>query len=427
MNVTGGNGPVVDVTGNNTTVGSVVARDVNGTIVKVDGSGNNVAGLNVTGGNGTVVDIIKGNGNVVDNINVTNYTGEIVNDNGTGTKEYNISPGSPDTVFDLSKANNTLAVFSINLPVDASGNFTVNINGKTYSAVIVNGSASISVSNLVGSDIPVIVSYSGDNKYSSLSKNTKISIIPIIVDNKNIVDFYLKTTKYTVCLLVDGMAVSGAGVKFTLNGKTYYGSTDAKGYAYITAKLAPGTYKVTAEYGGVKVTNKITIKHIVSAKKTTKVKKSAKRTIIKITVKGHKVKQSSNVKFTYKGKNKVMVKFGKDMKKQTVAVKFKGKTYKVKVNGKGKGTLKLTKKVAKKLRKGKKYSLKVTFKGSKLYKKVKVTVKFNGKKYKVKTNKAGVAKFKVTKKMVKKFKKGKKVKYTITYKKDTLKRFVKIK
>ena len=114
------------------------------------------------------------------------------------------------------------------------------------------------------------------------------------------------------------------------------------------------------------------------------------------------------------------------MKKQTVLVKFKGKTYNVKVNKKGVGKLKLTKKVAKKLKKGKKYKAKVTYLGSKLYKKVKVTVKFNGKKYKVKTNKKGVAKFKVTKKMVKKFKKGKKVKYTISYKQDTLKRFVKI-
>ena len=111
------------------------------------------------------------------------------------------------------------------------------------------------------------------------------------------------------------------------------------------------------------------------------------------------------------------------MKKQTVTVKFKGKTYKVKVDAKGNGILKLNKK----LKKGKKYTAKVTYTGPKLYKNVKVTVKFNGKKYKVKTNKQGVAKFKVTKKMVKKFKKGKKVKYTITYKADKLNRYVKIK
>ena len=155
--------------------------------------------------------------------------------------------------------------------------------------------------------------------------------------------------------------------------------------------------------------------------------KSKKETFIKIAVKGHKVKQTVNVKFTYKGNKKVKVSFGKDMKKQTVTVKFKGKKYNVKVNAKGKGTLTLTKKVANKLKKGKKYTTKVTYKGPKLYKKAKLTVKFNGKKYNVKTNANGIAKFKVTKNMVKKLNKGKNLGYTIAYKQASLKRFVKIK
>ena len=226
---------------------------------------------------------------------------------------------------------------------------------------------------------------------------------------------------------INGNVISGATVTFKVNGKPYTAISDSNGYATVKLNLAPGTYTVTASYDGNTVSNKVVVKHIVSAKKTTNVKKSAKKTYVKITVKGHKVKQTANVKFTYKGKNKVKVSFGKDMKKQTVTVKFKGKTYKVKVNAKGVGTIKLVKKTAKKLKKGKKYTTKVTYTGSKVYKKVKVTVKFNGKNYKVKTNKQGVAKFKVTKKMVKKFKKGKKVKYTITYKADKLTKYVKIK
>ena len=94
----------------------------------------------------------------------------------------------------------------------------------------------------------------------------------------------------------------------------------------------------------------------------------------------------------------------------------------MKVDGKGNGILKLNNK----LKKGKEYTTKVTYTGPKIYRNVKLTVKFNGKKYTVKTDKQGLAKFKVTKKMVKKFKKGK-VKYTITYKADKLNRYVKIK
>ena len=135
-----------------------------------------------------------------------------------------------------------------------------------------------------------------------------------------------------------------------LAGKTYTLTTDSKGYAYFKLTLKPGTYKAIASAGKASVTNTIKVKHIVSAKKVSKVKKSAARTVIKITVKGHKVNQNTKVKFKYTGKIKVKVKFTKMMKNQKVKVKFKGKTYSVKVNKKGVGYLKLTKKVAKKLK-----------------------------------------------------------------------------
>jgi len=138
------------------------------------------------------------------------------------------------------------------------------------------------------------------------------------------------------------------------------------------------------------------------------------------------VKQTKKVKFTYKGKKTIKIKFGKEMKKQTVSVLFKGKTYSVKVNKKGVGKLKLSKKDAKKLTSGRKYKAKVTYQGKKLYKKVKVNVKFNGKVYKVKTNSKAVGKFKVKKKMVKKLKKGK-YSYTISYLEDSLVRYIKLK
>ena len=84
-----------------------------------------------------------------------------------------------------------------------------------------------------------------------------------------------------------------------------------------------------------------------------------------------------------------------------------------------------TKKISK-VKKSRTTKIKITLKGKKVYKKKTLTIKFKGKKYKVKTNSKGVAKFKVTKKMLKKFKKGKKVKYTISYKSDKLTRYVKV-
>lgn len=63
----------------------------------------------------------------------------------------------------------------------------------------------------------------------------------------------------------------------------------------------------------------------------------------------------------------------------------------------------------------------------KYLKKKTVTFRFNGKKYKAKTNKKGVAKYTIKSKVLKKLKVGKKVKYQVTYKKDTVKRTVKVK
>ena len=316
---------------------------------------------------------------------------------------------------------------TVTVPSDVTGNVRVIINNVTYPVTVSKGTGTVNVPSVPSGAVTLVIS--NDAKYGNVSYNATPTVIAVSLDsNRNVNVFYLEPASYSVRVIDSNKKpVAGVGVKFTVAGKVYSVLTDANGVATIKPSLAPGKYTVTAGYFDKSVSNTFTVKQIISAKKTTNVKKSKKQTVIPITVKGHKVKQSVNVKFAYKGKTKVSVNFGKDMKKQTVTVKFKGKTYKVKVNAKGKGTLKLAKKVAKKLKKGKKYTAKVTYTGPKLYKNVKLTVKFNGKNYKVKTASNGVGKFKVTKKMVKKLKKGKTVSYTVTYKQASLERFVKIK
>ncbi|WP_406533834.1 hypothetical protein [Methanobrevibacter sp.] len=89
----------------------------------------------------------------------------------------------------------------------------------------------------------------------------------------------------------------------------------------------------------------------------------------------------------------------------------------------------LTLKTVKVKRSAKKLVLTATLKkvNGKYLKKKKVTFKFNGKKYVVKTNKKGVAKVTINSKVLKKLKAGKKVKYQATYLKDTVKKTVKVK
>ena len=65
-------------------------------------------------------------------------------------------------------------------------------------------------------------------------------------------------------------------------------------------------------------------------------------------------------------------------------------------------------------------------KGKTLIKGKKITFKFNGKTYKAKTNKKGIAKVTIKKNIVKKLKVGKKVKYQAKYGKLTVKKTAKV-
>ena len=85
--------------------------------------------------------------------------------------------------------------------------------------------------------------------------------------------------------------------------------------------MKPGKYKITAEYKGFKVSNKITVKST-------------------IITKNIKVKKAKTIKFSAKLVNKN----GKVLKNKKVTFRFKGKTYKVKTNKKGIATLKINRK-----------------------------------------------------------------------------------
>ena len=145
--------------------------------------------------------------------------------------------------------------------------------------------------------------------------------------------------------------------------------------------------------------------------------------------------------------------FGDAAKSQKITVKIGSNKYKVKTNASGIATLKITevpgnykakityadisitKKVnVKQILTLKKVKVKksakklvLTAKLSKKLKGKKITFKFNGKKYKAKTDKKGVAKVTIKKSVLKKLKVGKKITYTATHVKDTVKQSVKVK
>ena len=278
------------------------------------------------------------------------YTGDDKYAPVTTTKEISVASNVPDSALTIPEdSNTTTPTYAVDLPADAGGYLEVDVDGTKYVAPLVNGSASITVPELSEGKHNVTVTYTGDDKYTKVVKSNTLNVnssasAPVfkITENKDVSAIYSATSSYKVLVTKDGKAVgAGESVTFTFNGKTSTVKTDSKGYATLklNTNVKVKSYTVTAEYNGVKVTNKVTIKHVIKAKNKN-VKKSKKVTKVKITL------------------NKVN---GKALAKKTLKVKFKGKTYKVKTNKKGVATWKVKKSMVSKLKVGKKYKYKVTY------------------------------------------------------------------
>lgn len=156
---------------------------------------------------------------------------------------------------------------------------------------------------------------------------------------------------YKIRVFADNGNPVGAGesVVIKVDGKKVKTlTTDKDGYVtYKTSKtLAVKTHKITAEYKGVSVTNKLVVKQVIKAKNTS-FKKSKKTKKYTATLKTSK---------------------GKAIKGKKVTFKIKGKTYTAKTNKKGVATIKVTN-----LKKTGKYS--VLIKYSKTSVKKTITIK----------------------------------------------------
>ena len=161
---------------------------------------------------------------------------------------------------------------TVKLPSDASGTITLSINGKDYKFDVVNGVANVKMPELVNGAYTYSITYSGDSKYSSFTKTSKVTVnkpAPATKTTLTLKKVKVKRSakKLTIqaTLKINGKGVKNKVIKFKFNKKTYKARTNSKGVAKITVKksvlkkLKKGkkvTY--TASYG--KITKKVTVK-----------------------------------------------------------------------------------------------------------------------------------------------------------------------
>ncbi len=68
------------------------------------------------------------------------------------------------------------AVITVKLLSDATGNVTVNVNGKNYNGTVINGMANVKVSGLKADTYDVAVKYSGDNNYNDAVATSSFTV-----------------------------------------------------------------------------------------------------------------------------------------------------------------------------------------------------------------------------------------------------------
>ncbi|WP_296871189.1 Ig-like domain-containing protein, partial [uncultured Methanobrevibacter sp.] len=330
------------VPGESSVVDVDLPSDATGTVyVLVDGK--EVSSATVTNGSAKVhvPELTAGNHTVE-----VKYSGDTKYASISKTSSVNVS--KVDVPANSTSIKITLAVgskspkFNITLPNDAKGYVVISIKGIDYFAAVENGTAIVNVPSLAYGNYSVNVTYSGDDKYNSLIKNTTAKIPKPKLTAKNIKIGYTNAYKYKVRVTIDGKAVVKQYVTFKFNKKTYKRLTNSKGYATLKLpKVKPmkTKYTITMAYKDIKLSKKIKVNSIIVAKNL-KVKKSAK--YLKI-----KVKLKTVAKKVQKGKK--------------ITLKFNGKKYKAKTNKKAIATFKIKNNVLKKLKVGKKYVYKVTY------------------------------------------------------------------
>ena len=245
-------------------------------------------------------------------------------------------------------------ILEITMPEDATGSVLVIIDKQPIMLPIVNGTVKVDFSNAVDGTHEVEIQYPGNGIVDFIEKTVNVTVKrpvePRIVAN-DMSMIYSAGTKYTITVYgTDGKVAANVPVTFLINGKVFKTvNTDKNGIASVAITQKPGTYKITTQALGKSATKTLTVKHVLKLQKV-KVKRSAKKLVIKATL------------------SKVN---GKYLKGKKITLKFKGKKYTAKTNKKGVAKFTIKKKVLKKLKKGKK----VTYQATYLKDTVKYTVK----------------------------------------------------
>ncbi len=234
--------------------------------------GNENISIKVNGKTNMVTTNKNGLATLPVNLNAGSYNVVVSYDGGLYYNATSIN--SKITIKETINADNVTKIYGNNTQyhakfLDSKGNvlvnknITVNLNGRNYYRITDSNGEIIFKINLMQGKYPITVT----NPVSKEKRTTYVTVLPSIIENKDVIMFYRNGSKYTVRLVgLDGKIVGkGAKVTFNINGVFYNRTTDENGYARLNINLNPKSYVITAEYNGCKVSNTIVVKPILTA------------------------------------------------------------------------------------------------------------------------------------------------------------------
>ena len=229
---------------------------------------NKTVNITINGVKYTRTTNAKGTTSIAIGLPSSTYDATVTSDNETIKSVITVLPTvkGNDLVKVFRNATQYYATF-----LDSQGNYLkegiivrFNINGVMYERKITGdkGLAKLNINLPAGEYIITAM-----NLETGEMASNKITVIPRIIENNDLIKYYRNASQYTVKLIGDDGNPVGAGetVTFNINGVFYTRTTNESGIAKLNINLDPGQYIITAEYRECKVSNTITVLPVLTA------------------------------------------------------------------------------------------------------------------------------------------------------------------
>ena len=290
--------------GENATILVTGFEDATGTVTAKVGNGVYTASIV----DGVAIFTISG---LIENLTAEiTYAGDDKYNNASTTVDIVINPKPKENatmnidVPPVTEGQNTTV--NVKLPEDATGNVTVTVGGKTYTAPVIDGKATITIPELAAGNYTLPVTYSGDDKYNPLTEEVNITVDKDksdIISAPDVTKYYKGSERFVVNITdYKGSPVANKSVTISINGVSYDRKTNANGTASIALGLNSGTYNVTVTVDNETINSVVTILPTVNGTDVVKVYRNATQYYATFRdSEGNYLKEGTSVRFNING------------------------------------------------------------------------------------------------------------------------------